>query len=770
MQPLLRSFAIQRAFLKRLLFNPASLTAATIGVAVGLFALSPALFEAIELNWLDLRFRLRGTIAPGPAVVVAAIDEKSLAAEGRWPWPRSRIAALVDALSSDGARVIGFDVLFSEAEEGARLALIDELERSAAALKIDNAPLKSLLRESRAAADHDRLLQEAIERSSAAVVLGYFFHMNEQSVGFRIDTADIERRLEVIAGSKYPLVYRDLQAASEPFIKAYAPQTNLGNFTAAAASSGYFSVASDPDGVVRWLPLIVQGGDDFFPPLAVLCVWHHLGKPQLAVRAGRHGVDGVQIGTRFIPTDEAGRLFVNYRGPAQTFPTYSVSDIMAGKLPKGTFMDRIVLVGATAIGIGDIRTTPFGPVFPGPEVHANAVDNMLAGDFVERPRWSAVFDLSAIVGLGLLVGLILPRTSALVGLLSSGALFLAYLFAAYWLFAHARIALNMVYPTFTVAATYTMLTLYRFLTEERERKRIKGAFQHYVAPDVIELMLKDPAGVRLGGEEHVLTALLSDVAGFTSYSEHHSPNEVIAVLGDYYAEMTDDVFAVQGTLVEYVGDELFALYGAPVTQDDHAQRACASALAMQAHRKALGEAWAQVGRPRIRARTGINSGSMLVGNIGSKYRYHYGAVGDAVNLASRLEGLNKIYGTEIIISAQTAKLVAGSFRLRELDLVRVKGRGEALRIYELIAASGPPLPTGQQQMLDLYDVGLSLYRERRWDEARALFTQCLLLRADDGPSSLMERRCRAYRDKPPAEDWGGTFVDRRDQPAKPELA
>lgn len=766
MQPLLRRFPAQRAFLKRLLFNPASLTAVSIGVAVALFALSPALLEAIELNWLDLRFRARGPVAPSPAVVVAAIDEKSLAAEGRWPWPRSRIAALVDALSRDGAKVIGFDVLFSETEEDARLALIGELERAVAALKIDSAPLRDLLHESRTSADHDRLLVSALERSSASVVLGYFFHMSEESVGFRLDAPDIERRLEAIAGSKYRLVYRDPQAPSVPFIKAYAPQVNLGNVAAAAASSGYFSVVSDPDGVVRWMPLIVQGGDDFFPPLAVLCVWHYLGKPQLAVRSGRYGVDGVQIGERFVPTDEAGRLFINYRGPPQTFPTYSIGDILAGKLPKGTFKDKIVLVGATAIGIGDIRTTPFGPLFPGPEVHANVVDNILAGDFVERPRWSTVFDLFAIVGLGLLVGLILWRTSALTGLLFSGALFVAYVLAAYWLFAKARIGLNLVYPVFTVAATYTMLTLYRYLTEERERRRIKGAFQHYVAPEVIELMLENPAGVRLGGEEKVLTALLSDVAGFTSFSENHTPNEVIAVLGDYYAEMTDEVFAVQGTLVEYVGDELFALYGAPVTQPDHAKRACASALAMQARRATLGEQWEKVGRPRIRARTGINSGNMLVGNIGSKYRFHYGAVGDPVNLASRLEGLNKIYGTEIIISSYTAELVAGSFLLRELDQVRVKGREQALRIYELIGAADMPLPTEQKELLDSYEAGLSPYRERRWDEASELFRKCLLLRPDDGPSRLMERRCRTYRDNPPAEDWGGTFEDRRGQHAK----
>jgi len=464
-------------------------------VAVALFAFSPALLEVIELNWLDLRFRARGPIAPGPAVVVAAIDEKSLASEGRWPWPRSRIAALVDALSRDGPRVIGFDVLFSETVEDARLALIGELERTIDTEKPENAHLKDLLRESRTAADQDRMLVSAIERSAAPVVLGFFFHMSEESVGFRLNAPEIERRLEGIAGSKYPLVYRDSRTPSEPFIKAYAPQANLGGFAAAAASSGYFSVVSDPDGVVRWMPMVIQGGNDVFPPLAVLCVWHYLGKPPLAVRSGPYGVDGVQIGERFIPTDEAGRLFINYRGPPHSFPTYSISDILAGKLPSGTFKDRIVLVGATAIGIGDIRTTPFGPLFPGPEIHASVIDNILAGDFIEKPRWSTVFDLSAIIGLGLLLGLILPRTSALAGLLLSGVLFAAYVLAAYWLFARARIGLNMVYPLFTVAATYTMLTLYRYLSEERERKRIKSTFQQYAAPDVIEIMLKDPNGV-----------------------------------------------------------------------------------------------------------------------------------------------------------------------------------------------------------------------------------------------------------------------------------
>jgi adenylate cyclase len=748
------------ASLKSLFFNTATLTAATIGAAMALLALAPPVLEEIELNWLNLRFRARGPLAPGPAVVLAAIDEKSLATEG------ARIAALVDALSRDGAKVISFDVLFSESEGDGRLALIGELERALDTSKISDARLRNILREGRANADQDQLLADALGRSTAPVVLGYFFHMSEQGVGFRIDAPEVERRLEAIAGSKYPLVYQDPTASAAPFIKAYAPQANLPMFTDKAASSGYFSVTSDSDGVVRWMPLVIQGGEDFFPPLALLSAWHYLGEPQMAVRAGPYGVEGVQIGERLVPTDEAGRMFINYRGAAKTFPTYSIGDILAGTLAPGTFKDKIVVVGATAIGIGDIRTTPFGPVFPGPEVHANAIDNLLAGDFIARPRWAMVFDVLAIVVLGLLIGLVLPRTSALFGLLFTGALFVAYVLAAQWLFVAQRVGVNLVYPVFAMGATYTMLTLYRFLIEERERRRIKGAFQHYVAPDVIDIMLQDPAGVRLGGEEKVLTALLSDMEGFTSFSESHTPNEVIAVLSEYYARMTEEVFAVQGTLVEYVGDEMFALFGAPMTQADHATRACMSALAMRACRESLSDEWEKIGRPRIKARTGINSGTMLVGNIGSKYRFHYGAMGDAVNLASRLEGLNKIYGTQIIISGTTAELVAGAFRLRELDLVRVKGRAQALHIYELIGVAGIPLDDERLRLLNLYEAGLVSYRQQEWDRALEQFGQCLLICPDDRPSMLMQTRCRTYRDRPPKPDWDGTFEDRRGQHAK----
>lgn len=758
LKALFRHRRIKRSGLKGLLLNPTSLTLCTIFVVIGLYAVGTPILDAIELNWLDLRFRTRGPIAPNPNVVLAVIDEKSLEVEGRWPWPRAKIAALVDALSRDGARTIGFDITFAEPDGNSRLDLVDKLAHKVDSLRVKVPELSEILDESRIDADNDRALANALGRSKAAIVLGYFFHMSEAEVGHKLDASAIQRQLRGIASSKYPLVmFTDQSAAEVPLHKAYSPQGNLELFTAVATSSGFFSVASDPDGVVRWMPLVIQAGEDSFPPLSLLAYWHYIGEPPIVVRIGEGGVEGVNVGDRFIPTDELGQLLINYRGPPKTFPHYSISDILGGKLPAGTFKDKIVLVGATSIGIGDIRSTPFAPVYPGPEIHATVVDNMLAGDFLARPRWSRIFDLIAIVTLPLLVLAVLTRLSAFAGLLFVVTLFLAFIGVAYELFVGAHVWLNMVYPVFALAGTYTMLTLYRYLVEERERRRIKETFQHYVSHDVIEQVLNDPGRLKLGGQERVLSVLFSDLAGFTSYSERYSPTEIIGVLSEYYDRMTEQVFANRGTLTAYVGDELMAIFGAPVLEQDHAKLACTAALAMRDARHALAAEWAKVGRPPLAARTGINSGLMLVGNYGSKYRFNYSVLGDQVNLASRLEQLGKPYGVEIMIGEGTADLLGGEFLLRELDKVQVKGRKQALRIYELLAVQGAVLPPNQAEMLSLYAVALAAYRSRSWDEAAAKFGECLALWPQDGPSRAMRERCGLMREAPLPEDWDGSY-------------
>ncbi len=743
--------------------RPASLTLGTILVVVMLFLFGIPILDLIELKTYDLRFLSRGQLRPSPAVVMAVIDEKSLATEGRWPWPRSKIAALVDLLSRDGARVIGFDIGFLEPDENSQLALINQLSQKVDALAITQPQLTDFIRESKKRADNDLTLANAIKNSSAAVVLGYFFHMSEADLGYQIDQSEIDQRLKRLSASKYPFIsYKDHGMGVVPFsrARAYAPESNLAMFTEAAASSGHFNLRNDQDGVMRWMPLIIQGGEDLFPPLAVLCAWHYLGKPQLIVKIGRDEVEGIQMGDRLIPTDEAGQLLINYLGPAKTFPHFSISDILSGKLASGTFTDKIVLIGSIAMGAHDLRSTPFtslNPLYPGVEIHATVIDNILTQHFITRPQWSKISDLLAIIILGVLIGIALPRLGALKGLLFATGLVLLHLFIARWLFVNAGLWLNIVYPLLVLSANYTVLTLYEYVTEERERKKIKGAFMHYVAPVVIEAMLKDPAQLKLGGEEKVLTVLFSDLQGFTAASERYTPHEMIELLSEYYARMTEQIFAYQGMLKEYVGDELMAIFGAPIEQPDHAERACAVALAMRAHRNALHAEWAQIGRPPLIARTGINSGLMLAGNLGSKYRLAYGVLGDHVNLGSRLEGLNKVYGTEILIGENTAQLVEQSFLLREIDLVRVVGREQAVRIYELLATAGTSLPSAQEQAFSAYAAGLEAYRQQRWDDALGLFEAALALWQGDGPARTMADRCQIYQKTPPPEEWDGVF-------------
>ena len=528
-------------------------------------------------------------------------------------------------------------------------------------------------------------------------------------------------------------------------------------FTEAAASSGYFTIRNDQDGIVRWMDLMIQGGEDLFPPLAVLCAWHYLDRPQLIVKIGRDGVDGIEMGDRFIPADESGRLLINYLGPPKTFPHFSISDILHGKLPSGTFTDKIILVGVTATGTYDMRSTPVSPVYPGVEIHATVIDNILTQHFLTKPNWSWIYDLFAILILGVLIGIVLPRVSALKGLICATGLFVVHIVVARWLFVQAGVWLNLVYPLLVLSGNYTALTVYRYVTEERERKKIKGAFMHYVSPVVIEEMLKDPERLKLGGDEKVLTVLFSDLQGFTSTAERYTPSQMIELLSEYYAIMTEQIFAYEGMLKEYVGDELMAIFGAPIAQADHAERACAAALAMRERRAELQEEWAKIGRPPLIARTGVNSGLMLVGNLGSKYRFAYGVLGDHVNLGSRLEGLNKQYGTDILIGENTAQLIGNAFVLREIDLVRVVGRENAVCIYELLAKAGTSLPHAQEKAFGSYAAGLEAYRQQRWHDAIGLFEEALALWRGDGPSRVMAGRCQVYQKTPPLDGWDGVF-------------
>ena len=693
---------------------------------------------------------------------MAVIDERSLDEQGRWPWPRSKIADLIDKLNKDGAKVIGFDIGFLEPDENSTLKLINQLENQISALNINNNKLSDFIKTGKAKADNDLALAKAIKNSSAAVVLGYFFHTSKAGLGYEISPKEINRRLKQIDPSKYPLIiYEDQKPEYSPFLNAYAPETNLELLTKVADASGYFNTTPDPDGVLRWAPLIIQFGENIFPPLAIQCVWQYLDKPQLMVDVVIYGVEGIQMGKRFIPTDEYGRILINYLGPPNTFPTISITDILNDKYQKGIFKDKIVLIGATAEGIYDLRNTPFSAVHPGLEVHANVIDNILTGDYLKIPKRANVYNLISIIIIGSLIGFVIPRLNALKGAIFAVTIFFAFILTACWLFMYFGVWLNMVYPLLALSVIYISITIFRYFTEEKKRKEIKSAFSRYAPSNVVNEISHNPDKLKLGGEEREISVLFCDLAGFTKYSELYEPNAMIQIISEYFNEMTEQVFAFEGLLKEYVGDELMAIFGAPLEQKDHAKRACLTALAMRDRLRVLRPIWEGKGRPSLRARTGVNSGTMLVGNVGSKYRFSYGALGDNVNLGSRLEGINKIYGTELLIGENTAKLVEGSFLLREIDFVRVKGKEKPVRIYELLGEFNTVLPENTEKAFNYYAEGLDAYRSQCWSDAIDLFKKGQELYDADKTFEVMSLRCRINQRQPPQTDWDGAFRERR---------
>ena len=737
--------------------NPLTLTVSSTLLVTILFLTSIPILDLTELKTYDLRFLSRGVVQPTPAVVLAVIDEKSLDSDGRWPWPRSKIASLIEILSQNGAKVIGFDVGFLEPDENSRLKYINELERKVESLGIKNSQIADFISESKKHADNDFILANAIKHSSSAVVLGYFFHMSKFELDYPLEQHHIDQEFARVDSSKYPsIIYRDQETKRVPFFRAYAPESNLDMLTKVAESSGYFSLRSDEDGVVRWMPLVIEGGGSLFAPLAIWCAWHYLEQPQLTVRVGRYGIDGIQMGAELIPTSEDGQLLINYLGPPKTFPHISIGDILDGKIPGGTFKDKIVLVGATATGIYDLRSTPFSPVYPGVEIHATVIDNILSQTSLTKPNWTRIYDVLVIILFGTLTGIALPRFNALNDAIFTLGLFVLHIFIARWIFVNHGVWLNIVYPLLVLCINYSVLTVYHYLTEERERKKIKGAFSFYVSSSVVSEMLKNPEKLKLGGDKKDLSVLFSDIRGFTSISEGLTPEDLVHLLNEYLTVMTDIVFKYDGTLDKYMGDAIMAIYGAPLEMPDHPQRACRSALEMTRGLQHLNEKWIREGKKTLDIGIGINTGPMMVGNMGSEQRFDYTVMGDAVNLGSRLEGANKNYMTRILMSEYTYECVKNDFVCMELDCVKVKGKSLPVKIYQLVGDDDVS-PAHKAAIIEFHK-GLDRYKNQRFDEAIRAFQSVKDLDLDIYSAELYIQRSLSLKEKPPGPNWDGVFT------------
>lgn len=738
--------------------NPFTITTFAVVVGIIAFLYGIPFMDIMELKTIDLRFTTRGKIEPGSKIVLAVVDEKSLENEGKWIWPRVKIADLVNKLSKFGARVIAFDIGFLEPDNKRMIQAINAIQEEAKKSNIMNHVFDQFLKDLEHQSNNDQLLANAIINSNAKVVLGYFFHMELPSSKHYNDS-EVRIHEENIRGSRHKFVrFASAEAQNAPMIEAKMPQSNIKLISNTTDRSGFFNMLPDADGVVRRMPAVLKFNDMLYAPLSFMSASAYLDDP-VSVNVAEHGIEEIRIGQLAIPTDELGRILINYRGPEKTFPHISITDILNENISEHVVKDKIVIVGATAVGIFDLRVTPLGTVFPGLEIHANIVDSILANEFLTQPAWTAIFDIMAIIFAGIILGMVLPRAGVVSGAAAGIILFFGYIFLCQYLFSAKGLILNMVYPLAVILVIYVAITAYRYLSESKQKRFIKDAFSTYLAPSVVSQLIQSPEKLVLGGEKRIITAFFSDVQGFTGIAEKLTPPELVELLNEFLTEMTDIVLSYEGTVDKFEGDAIIAFFGAPNPLENQEEVACMACIDMQKKLSQLRLKWNSEEKPELKMRMGLCTGPAVVGNMGSKNRMDYTMMGDTVNTAARLEGTNKAYGIYILVSESTFKATGDKIIGREIDYVYVFGKKDPLKIYEIVGYSDD-VDDSIRETLASYGKGLNAYRDRNWNEAIHCFNQVLGSSPGDGPSLTMLARCNTYKENPPPEDWNGAFTIR----------
>jgi adenylate cyclase len=731
-----------------------SLLSTLIVALLYIWASQSTLLRNLEAKALDLRFHLRGAKAPDSPVVLIVIDDRSIAELGRWPWSRQRFAEIVQQLHAAGAKVIAFDLLFTEAETTVERALLRGLRQTLQSFDI---PLHASQRE---AFDQLLLLLEEVSGPDATLASA----MSEAGnvvLPFAVTPSTTPPQSRpvpppppILARAAYRILQNLGSESPAVVLRGSAMLAPIDPIAHSAAALGHVNVAFDTDGTPRYEHPVLEYRGEYYPSLVMQVIRAYLGlRPEeVTVRFG----DGIQLGPTAIPTDESMRLLVNYLGPPGTFPTYAFADVLQGHLSDSTFRDAIVLIGGTASGLGDTFATPFAAALSGVERHATVIDNILRQDFLHRRHATALLDLAAIVLMGLLVGWLSPKCPSYWGSVAAVGLGGMYVATNLLAFTLAGLWVNLLFPLVAVAVNQSAITLFKYLTEERQKRLVRHAFQYYLHPTIVDQVSQNPHLLTLGGESRELTVLFSDIRSFSAIAEGLSPEALVQLLNEYLTVMTRVVFRHNGLLDKYIGDAIMAVYGAPLRDPEHAYRACRSALEMMEELRTLRVRWAAQGLPPLNIGIGINTAVMVVGNMGSELRFDYTVMGDGVNLASRLEGANKEYGTNIIVSESTWEQVRDRLATRELDVVRVQGKAQPTRIFEVLGTF--PLGPDRAALIGPFEAGLRAYRARQWEDAIRRFQQALEAVPGDPPSRLCIQRCKTFMAAPPPPDWDGVYT------------
>ncbi|MBI2083614.1 MAG: adenylate/guanylate cyclase domain-containing protein [Deltaproteobacteria bacterium] len=598
-----------------------------------------------SLDWL---FQWRGAKKTTGEIIVVAIDEKSLSQEGRWPWPRSKIASLIQKINQGDPRLIEMDIMFAEASED------------------------------------DRLLAEALA-SRSHLILGYYFYQSEKE----LKAAEISsHKMDEAFREILPTAFPEISGLQDDLRKMVGVVANTGTIAQVTNRQGFFNIFPDPDGTLRRFPLMVTYRDKFFPSLGLETFsYYSKGYDPVPVKDGSGALVGMSVGSRLIPTNRHGEILINYRGGEELFPVYSATDLLQGGVSKETLSGKTVLVGATAIGIYDLRVTPVSSALPGVFVQANFLDNLYQGDFLIQNDGTRLGALGVMALVTFLLVFWMPRLKILTGVLLFGVILVVYAFFVQWLFQQGTI-FSLSTPILQWSVVALSMTIHRGIVEERQKREIRKIFHSYLHPDIVEELIREPQKLKLGGQRVECTIFFSDVRNFTSHSEKMDPEKLVQLMNEFFDPISKIIIEEGGYIDKFLGDGIMAIFGAPAVTPDHPLRACRAALRVQKATQEIESLFHQkYGIAEFRIGIGLHTGPVVLGNVGTRERLNYTVMGDAVNLAARLQGANKDLGTTLLMSESTYKAASEAVESRFKGEIRVKGKEEAIRVHEILGIS-----------------------------------------------------------------------------------
>lgn len=720
--------------------------------------------QSFEARMSTVFFLLRGEIDPQPDVLVLEFDERGAQRYGLWPWPRNEIAKAIDTLLDADAKVIALDVTFTDETQ------VNQKEKQwLAALSSEptlSPPLEALKAElaTRVQTSPDEALEAVFKKGGPRIVQGVVPFTDTEVDAIPLAQRELfAREAAGIVISRVPGTvknsFKELDLNSFQAHSYEGVQMPLARFATAGTSFGHFGTVPDIDSTIRRTPIVakVKNPPGLFPSLGLAAAARALDA-EIIPRFEADELMGVDLkGAQrsvFVPMQfDAPYTLINYPSSNRRFPRLSFVDAVDGTFDRAKVAGKVILAGVTITGSsGDQRVTPFNEFEPGVYSHASLVSNVLRGDFLDRPWWLRTLELGLMLGLGLALAVITSRVRNFAGKMAvMVAVIGGFTVLTLVLFSHG-LKLNWVVPTLDLGVTAFGTIFLGYLSVDREKLKMRSTFSRYLGEDVMDVALENPDRLNRG-EKREMTVLFSDIRGFTSLSEHMSPEKLADFINQYLSPMTQIVFDEKGTLDKYIGDAVMAFWNAPLDQPDHALRACRAAVHMLERLEELKAVWRKSGYPELEIGIGINTGQMVVGNMGSDVRVDYTVLGDSVNLGSRLEGTNKEYETRIIIGESTRAAVKEGIVTRRLGAVRVKGKKVPVGIYEL-RGLGVPSET-DAKAIAAFEAALVASTQRRFDEAERLFKETLALWPGDSPTRNYLEELEEFRTNPPPPDWDG---------------